>query len=391
VNELPAESADSAAERAVGGESAADLELTGFDAELAATLADFGERVRPREFDSRAILRRTARRKTSQLLGTAAAGLAVLAGAAVFATRVGPIAASDAAASATASQPAAPGSADPLTLPGYFRTTPSGSTPFGHTAYGASSGFAAYPGSVAGDNALMVIQDPRAGSGPGGTEYDVSVDWVGGYIPDIAAMPFKGQFTQVGTVNGHPAYLSAAEGVLAFWTGSARGYALVHAWNITQGLLMVKEPTVLLNFARAFDTTSVAVPLPLRITGLDSAQVTSASLGQADAGSNSESLMPGSAAPDSWYAQIGLVIDGRTYYVTANPGSAITPQVTPKMGNGSSFVSAARTVDGLGVMVSTEAGDKGGSPSAPTVSQVLSHVTSLGTDPSGWTTDVITK
>jgi hypothetical protein len=56
----------------------------------------------------------------------------------------------------------------------------------------------------------------------------------------------------------------------------------------------------------------------------------------------------------------------------------------------STAVRSQSTVDGVGISVSTDSGTSG-SPSAPTLSQVLAHITSLGTDPSGWTTDVIVK
>ena len=387
MTEFPA---DSAGERAVGDESAADLESTEFGAELAAALEDLGERVRPRAFDSRAILRRTARRKASRVLGTAAAGLAVVAGATVFAAHVGPIAAGTAAASATASSAAVPGGTDPLTLPGYFGTAPSGSTPIGYNAYGASASFTEYPGS-SGGFVNMMIQYAQTGSGSGGPEYSVSVGWTGGYCPNVTDLSHEGPHTLVGTVNGHPAYYSADQHTLAFWTGSAQGYGLEHGWVVTQSLTEITDPTVLLRIAQAFDTAPVAVPLPLRITGLDSARATSATFGQASPGASSPNPGQGFPSGSSWYVEIGLQIDGRTYEISANPGLAVAPPATSiERMTGGSRVSAAKTVDGLGIMVSTDSG-KSGSPSAPTVSQVLEHITSLGTEPSGWTTDVIVK
>jgi hypothetical protein len=382
---------DPAGERAVGDEPAAQFEFTGFDAELAAALKDLGKQVGPDEFDSRAILRRTARRKTSQVLGSAAAALAVVAGATVFATHVGPITAANAAATATASHPAAPGSADPLTVPGYFRTAPSGSTPIGYSAYGATANLVAYPGS-AGDNYVnIVIRDAQAGSGSGGTEYSVSVGGTGGYAANVTDVPHEGPHTLVGTVNGHPAYYAADRHTLAFWTGSAQGYGLASGWVVAQDLMIISDPTVLLYAARAYDTAPVAVPLPLRITGLDSARATSASFSQASPGASSARLVQGAPSASSWYVEIGLQIEGRTYEISANPGRAVTPP-TPSLVKmtGGSLVSATKTVDGLGIMVSTASGGSGSS-SAPTVAQVLAHITSLGTDPSGWTTDVVVE
>ena len=388
MTEFPA---NSAGERAVGegDEPAAKSDFTGFDAELAAALKDLGEQVGPDEFDSRAMLRRTARRKTSQVLGTAAAGLAVVAGATVFAAHVGPIAAGNAAATATASHVEAPGGTDPLTLPGYFRTAPSGSSPIGYSAYGATGSFMAYPGSAGGDFVNMLIRHSQAGSiGP---EYSVSVGWRGGYAPNVTDIPHEGTHTLVGTVNGHPAYYSADQRTLAFWTGSAQGYGLESGFFVTQSLTAITDPAVLLYVAQAFDTASVAVPLPLRITGLDSARATSVNFGQASPGASSPNPGPGFPSGSFWFVEIELQIDGRTYYVSANPGPAVTPPTTSieKM-TGSGRVSATKTVDGLSIMVFTESA-KSGSPSAPTVSQVLAHITSLGTEPSGWTTDVIVK
>jgi hypothetical protein len=382
---------DPAGERAADDQPVAELEFTGFDAQLAAALKDLGKQVGPDEFDSRAILRRTARRKTSQVLGTAVAGLAVVAGATVFATHVGPIAAGNAAATSTASRPVTPGSTDPLTPPGYFRTAPGGSTPVGYSAYGATSSLTQYPGSVGGGFVNMVFQDARAGSGAGGTEYSVSVGWTGGYAANVTDIPHEGTHTLVGTVNGHPAYYSADRHSLAFWTGSAQGYGLVSGWVVGQSLTLITDPTVLLYAARAFDTAPVAVPLPLRITGLNSAKAISASFSQAAPGAVSASLVQGSASASSWYVEIGLQIEGRTYEISANPGRAVTPP-TPSLVKmtGGSLVSATKTVDGLGIMVST-ASTGSGSPSAPTVAQVLAHITSLGTDPSGWTTNVIAE
>jgi hypothetical protein len=120
------------------------------------------------------------------------------------------------------------------------------------------------------------------------------------------------------------------------------------------------------------------VPLPLRITGLDSAVVTYAGLGQTEAGT---------AAP--WFVDLRETIDGRSYEISAEPGVPVTPSATGTF-TSSGLVSATKEVNGLGITVSTASG-KSGSPSAPTASQVLAHVSSLGTDPSGWSTSVIVK
>ena len=384
---------DQAGERAIGDEPAAGFEFTGFDAALAAAMKDVGEQVGPDEFDARAILRRTARRRTSQVLGTAAAGIAVVAGATVFAAHIGPVAAGKAAATATASHTAAPEGTDPLTLPGSFRTAPSGSTPIGYSVYGASANLTEYPGPGGGGNATMLIHDAQAGSTSAGAEYQVSVGWEAGYYPKVTDLPHESQnaYTPVGTVNGHPAYYSAQLRTLAFWAGSAQGYAREGVFVVTPALIAVSDPAVLMYGARAYDTASAAAPLPLRITGLDSAKAISASFGQASPGASSPNPGPAFPSGSSWYVNIGLQIDGRTYEITANPGPAVTPPLSSLARlTGGTLVSATKTVDGLGIMVSTPSG-KSGSASAPTVSQVLAHVTSLGTDPSGWTTDVIVK
>jgi hypothetical protein len=359
----------------------APREFEGFDAELAAALEDFGRQVRPREFDSRAILHRTARRRSRQVLGTSAAALAVVAGVTAFAAHVqGPTAAGNAVASTTSSQ-AATGGTDPLTVPGYFRTAPGGFTPAGFTAYGDTTALAS--GTPADGGYLStLVQDTQAGSASHGTVYALDVDWTGGYhakVSDVTRDPGN----VVATVNAHPAYYSPEAMTLAFWAGPAQGYVQAYGWNVTQDYMGITDPTMLVHAAQALDTTSSAVPMPLRVTGLDSAQVLSASLGQ--------------TARDpsyAWLADIRLKIDGRTYEISAKPGAAPSPSPAKTLAAGTdsvvsvNFVSATKTVDGLGITVDTAAGDMG---SAPTVSQVLAHVSSLGTDPSGWSTSVIVK
>jgi hypothetical protein len=86
---------------------------------------------------------------------------------------------------------------------------------------------------------------------------------------------------------------------------------------------------------------------------------------------------------------IRLTIDGRSYEIDANPGPAVTPSATATETTGGESP-VMETVDGVGISVSTDSGTSG-SPSAPTLSQVLAHVTSLGTEQADWTTDVIAK
>jgi hypothetical protein len=365
---------DSAGERAVGGEHAAGFDFTGFDAELAAALRDLSERVGPDEFDARAILRRTARRKTSQVLGTAAAALAVVGGATAFAAQRGPATAGAAPASSSVSSSPAVKATDPLILPGHFRAGPAGGSPLGSTVYQVNARLTG-----AGGVTSLRARDVQTEYSSGGTEYTVDVGMMGIQSLNVLNATERAGDTVVGTVAGHPAYYNRFLQSVVFWSGS-QGYAQVYRLVGPLGnvALTDPDPTMLLGAAKAFDATPVDLPLPLRITGLDSAQVTFATFSQAAPGSTS-----------GWTVSIELAIDGRTYDIDANPGPAVTPSATATETTGGEFP-AMKTVDGIGISVSTDSGTSG-SPSAPTVSQVLAHVTSLGTEPADWTTDVMVK
>jgi hypothetical protein len=369
VTEFPS---DSAGERAVGDEPAADRAFTGFDAALAAALKDLGKRVGPDEIDSRAILRRTARRRTSQVLGTAAAGLAVVAGATAFAAQRGTTVTVAVQPSSSASNAPAVEDTDPLVLPGSFRTAPAGGSSLGSTVYQVNARLTGSGGVTS-----LRARDVQTEYSSGGTDYTVDVGLMG--TNSLAALgPVEHEDTVVGTVAGRPAYYNQFMQSVVFWSGS-QGYAQVYRLVSPLGnvALADPDPTMLLGAAKAFDARPIPVPLPLRITGLDSAQVTFATFSQANPGSS------------SWTMGIQLAIDGRTYEIDANPGPAVTPSATAPETTGGEFP-AMETVDGVGISVSTDSGTKG-SPSAPTVSQVLAHVTSLGTKPADWTTDVIKK
>jgi hypothetical protein len=371
VTEFPA---DSAGERAAGDEPAAEFEFTGFDAEIATAMKDLGERVGPDEFDARAILRRTARRKTSGVLASAAAALVVVAGATAFAAQHGSAVAVAVAVqpSSSASSGAAVEDTDPLVLPGYFRAEPSGGSSLGSTVYQVNARLTGLGGTP-----TLRALDVQTEYSSGGTEYTVDVGMMGTDSLDALNAAERDGDTVVGTVAGHPAYYNRFLRSVVFWSGS-QGYAQVYRLVGPLGNAALADPdtTMLLGAAKAFDATPSDLPLPLRITGLDSAQVTFATFSQA----------PGSS---SWTMGIQLAIDGRTYEIDANPGPAVTPSATATETTGGEFP-AMETVDGVGISVSTDTGTSG-SPSAPTVSQVLAHVTSLGADPSGWTTDVIVE
>jgi hypothetical protein len=163
-----------------------------------------------------------------------------------------------------------------------------------------------------------------------------------------------------------------------FWSGP-QGYAEVYQVDKPLGNAnLTYNAALLLGAAKAFVGKVVDVPLPVRITGLDSAQVNYALITQADPGTS-----------HGWTVAIRLTIDGRSYEIDANPGPVVTPSATASDTTGGEYP-AMETVDGIGISVSTDSGTSG-SPSAPTVSQVLAHVTSLGADPSAWTTDVVVK
>ena len=91
------------------GEQAGPDGLDPFDAELASALEEIGSRVRPREFDSQAILRRAARGRSCRLLAGSAAVLAVAGGVTASFTRGGGDAAPVAAAVAASGGQRAPG------------------------------------------------------------------------------------------------------------------------------------------------------------------------------------------------------------------------------------------------------------------------------------------
>ena len=364
MTEFPSDSAD---ERAAGHELAAEVEFTGFDAEIATAMKDLGEQVGPDEFDARAILRRTARRRTSGVLASAAAALIVVAGATAFATQHGPTVAVAVPASSSGSSNSAVEDTDPLILPGHIRTEPAGGSALGSTVYDLNARMTAFGGP-----ATLRAQDMETAYSSGGTEYTVDFGIMGSRSLDGLPTIVRNADTVVGTVAGHPAYYNRVLQAVIFWSGS-QGYAQVYRVVSPLGNADVADPdpTMLLDAAKAFDATPIDMPLPLRITGLDSAQVTFASFDQA----------PGSS---SWTMSIQLAMDGRTYVIDANAGPAATP--SPTIG----YPPAMETVDGVGISVSIISGSNG-SPSAPTVSQVLAHVTSLGTDPSKWTTDVIVR
>ena len=371
MTESPSESAG---ERAVGAEPAAESGFTGFDAELATALKDLGKQVGPDEFDSRAILRRTARRRTSRVLASSAAALAVVAGATAFAAQHGPatdVAVQPGSSASNGNGPVAKDT-DPLVLPGYFRATPAGGSALGSTVYQVNARVTG-----AGGVTSLRALDVQAEYSSGGTEYTVDVGMMG--ITSLATLNATehADYTVVGTVAGHPAYYDHVLQSVVFWSGS-QGYAQVYRLvrPLGDAALTDSDPTMLLGAAKAFHATPTDLPLPLRITGLDSAQVTFATFSQA----------PGSSA---WTTSIRLAIDGRDYQIDANPGPAVTPSATATETTGGQFP-VMETLNGVGISVSTDSGTSG-SASAPTVAQVLAHITSLGTEPSNWTTDVIVK
>jgi hypothetical protein len=343
-------------------------EFEGFDAELAAALEELGRQVRPHEFDAHTIQRRTARRRSSQVLAASVAGIAVVAGASAFAARAGTPAAPPAQTPTSSSQAVA--GTDPLVAPGYFRTAPNG---------GAANGFTQFGGTTLLQNTFdtsseqrMVLTDWTVD----GDELSAQVNWYG-KTPQTTPPTGKSE-TPDGTVNGRTAYYSAPNHEVTFWTGS-QGYATVSI--VPSGTTENSRPDNtsddLLSAARSLVPTPAKVPMPIRISGLDSATVASADMGWASP-----------AQPQPWYTFLVLLIDGKEYNISAAPGPAVTPPPAGTFAIGQ--VSAEKTVDGVGIVVTTWSG-KSGSPSAPTAAQVLADVTSLGMSPSGWTTNVMVK
>jgi hypothetical protein len=343
-------------------------EFEGFDAELAAALEEFGRRVRPHEFDSHTIQRRTARRRSSRVLAASVAGIAVVAGASAFAARAGAPAAT-AVHSPTASAQTTAGT-DPLVAPAYFRTAPNGA---------AANGFTQFGGTTLLENAFDTHPEQRVVSTDwtvDGNELSAQVNWYG-KTPQTTPPTGKSE-APVGTVDGRTAYYSAADRDLTFWTGS-QGYATVSVVpDGTRQTYQPITPDLLLSVAHSLVPTPAKAPMPIRVTGLDSATVFSAQMGWAD---------PTQTEP--WLAYLILLVDGREYNISAAPGPAVTPSPTGTSTTAGQ-VTAEKTVNGVGIVVTTWTG-KGGSPSAPTAAQVLADVTSLGVSPSGWTTDVMVK
>jgi hypothetical protein len=370
---LPDPALDGSGERGLDGLDGLDP----FDAELASALAEIGGRVRPREFDSRAILRRAARGRSCRLLAGSAAVLAVAGGVTASFTRGGGDAAPVAAAVAASGGQRAPVSAvsaglDPLTVPGVFRTMPGGHTANGFTQFGAT-GYVAMTGGGTSGYARSVMVSWNAG----GVAYSAQVSWFG-QQPATALPTYAG--TAVSTVNGRTAYLSdIPQRQLTFWTGS-QGYAteIIFANGITDASATADE---LLDVARSLDVTPTAVPMPVQIrqSGLESAEVVSVGVGNA---------FP-SGPTAAWYATMTVETEGRDYLVSVVPGVAASPTPTGTEASTGELV-ATRTVNGLGITVTTDTDEKG-SLDAPTVAQILAHVTALSADPSDWTTNVVVQ
>ena len=347
-----------------------------FDAELSAALEEIGRRVRPREFDSQAILRRTARGRSCRLLAGSAAVLVMAGGVtASFTLGAGTAAAlrqpaAAAAAAANGSSATAIGADDPLSVPGVFRTMPGGHSANGFTQFGAT-GNVAMTGVGTDGYSRAVIANWRTG----GVSYSAQVSWFG-QKPSTVLPEYAGSV--VGTVNGHSAYLGdIPQRRLTFWTGS-QGYAtaLIFRNGVTENSATAGE---LLAVARSLDVAPTPVPMPIQLSGLGSAVVISASVGNA----------LGSPATTSWGATMIVAMDGRSYMVGVSPGAATGPTPTGTE-TSTGPLAATRTVDGVGVTVTTDSGQEG-SPDAPTVAQLLTHVTVLGADPSDWTTNVIVQ
>ena len=343
-------------------------DFEGFDAEVAAMLDGLGRQVRPHEFDPDTILRRTARRRAGRVLTASAAGIAVVVGATAFAAHAGAPAATVTHTTSAADGQAGTGT-DPLVAPGYFRTSPNSGAANGFTELGGTTQVGLQNTSTSDNEFWSVTTDWTAD----GVELSARVEWFGD-TPQTSPGGQPGSV--VGEVDGHPAYYSKYLKNLTFWTG-ALGYATANIFTDSNGDLDQSVTSAeLLSVADSLVPTAAPVPLPIRVTGLDSAQVTLADMGW---------LAGDSTGP--WNAYLRLQIDGASYDVTAIPGQPVTPTPTGKEKT-TGEVSATKTVDGLGITVSTSSGNSG---SDPTAAQVLAHVTSLGVSPSGWTTSVLVK
>lgn len=340
-----------------------------FDTELASALDELGRRVRPHEFDSQAILRRTARRRTSRRLAMSAAALAAVAGVTAFAVHDG---------GAPAAVGAGPGisrvkaGVDPLVVPAVFRTTPNGAVVSGFAQFGATTGAAAMQPTGSG----ATVRNVQTGWSVNGVEMAAQVTFVDDDTPQTTSADPVGSI--VGTVNGHPAYDDEnPQRQLTFWAGP-QGYATLIIFK--NGTIdRSATPAELLAAAKSLEIGTVQVPMPLSIAGLGSVKVTSAE------------ILGGTVPVQrfAWSAILNVEIEGRNYQISAHPGPAVLPTPTGKTTT-TGLAPAAETIDGLSIEVSIDSATQG-SPKAPTPAQVLAHITPLGTAPSGWTTNVIVK
>jgi hypothetical protein len=344
-------------------ESPLDPARDGFEAELASAIDALSMKVRPREFDSQEILRRTARRRSIRLFTASGAALTAVAGVTAFAISPGDIPPPPAARPTFASSAVG---TDPLIVPGVFRTMPDGGIASGFTEFGATN----YAAVLGGSGASRGVATSWSVNG---VELTAQVSWFGD-TPQTTLPVDAGNV--VGTVNARPAYVSdLPQRQLTFWSGP-QGYAtaIIFANGAVDQSATTDE---LLGVAKDLDTAPAAVPMPVRVSGLDPADVTGAQMGQ---------VVPGET---HWSGYLSLEIDGRSYHVDVIPGPAVAPTPTGTQ-TATGVAAAAETVDGLGITVTTDSG-KQGSPEAPTTAQVLAHFTSLGADPSGWTTSVIVE
>lgn len=370
MNALPPDDRACGSEPVLGGLNGFDGLHDGFGVELATALNELGRQVRPREFDSHAILRRTAHRRIGRVLAASAAGIAVVVGATAFAVRPGATPPAANATQTSAANPSAVNGSDPLMVPAYFRTAPNGDAANGFTQLGATTYAVANDHGTS--NNMQVVQTDWTVDG---VDQTAEVIWLGDTTQ--TGPPAKEAETVVGDVNGRSAYYNAPNKQLTFWTG-AQGYAtaVIFVDGTNNGPSMSATADDLLSVANSLVTTPAVVPMPLRVTGLDSATVIYAGMGSAVAGQS-----------EPWTAELNFVIDGREYDITALPGPAVTPSPTGTFTT-TGLISADKTVNGLGIDVTTSSG-KEGSASAPTAAQVLAHITSLGVAPSGWTTSVM--
>jgi hypothetical protein len=307
------------------------------------------------------------RRRIRRGCATLAAGLAaVLAGTLIPAHGAGspvgtPLSGSATDASAAPARPSGTGT-DPLTLSGTFGWLP---------ANAQNVGYSLHSGQL-----QAVARGPATNEQSPGSS---ALIWLTVY--PTGTTPTLGKFADGSTqlrvdapdVNGHTAYwvTNAANDPTDGGDTYLRWQDADGQWGELHGYYLGNDPitSTLLRVAAGVDFAPHAVPLPLWISGLPSSVVAV----------ETDLNRPSQTDGVPWDVYLALSVGGTTVEITVVPTStqadASVEQGTPKP--------QCKHQDGLTGCVVVTANGVGSAAS------VLKHLTLLGTDPAGWTPDVI--